>query len=224
MLFRSGYFDEFGVSFKDSVYSIIEDNPVLISSYLTQSKETLKTVQKENDSVINNLEVCRYLERIIESNKEFLNVDFLYVIEEWTKNLEIEIYLTRILETIKELEYGINKSKTATITKTTTLNKLFKNPDDYNRIIEKLKSNNIISEDYNVISQGNGYTNNRIVICIGHLLKKNKYLMDINDKNLAIVLTNTFKIEINKGTYSKAQIDFKTYPADPHLDLLHFIK
>lgn len=111
------------------------------------------------------------------------------------------------------LDYLKDNSRKAVQNKakeSTTLKGLFKNPEEYFRIVEAIKEEGIFIEDGGHLSlnnlhlQENHLEKKRAICAFGYLLTKGNYL-EGNDNQLSESLSSLFQIPISKQTYSQAK-------------------
>ncbi len=195
------------------------------------SKNYLEFLVKDYDSEtqewISGLERCyhyRYhLDKMFEFDRSLS--DMFELIKSWQSFYETKQMLGVIKSKIQELESNKSDDKYNKI-----LKDLFLKEEDYDRIILRLKSEEIITDDYVIIIEDSDEL--RLMSAIGYLLKKSGYLnYKVKDYVLANAISNEFKHikkELKPNTFSNHQKYFDNYyplniKSEKHLDRLHFI-
>ena len=172
----------------------------------------------------------------IVKHKKTFDEAFFKFLKDWGKYYQKDIALEIITSKIKELEdITTNQAPTKKTTKPPKINvedktlKDFLNNKLYKELLSKLKTKTIINDELKMVDPGtSGWKELRAVSCIGWLLKENNcFTENLTQKNLVVVLSNTFKVELSESAYTAAKRTFSSSlninPPEPHLYTLQFI-
>jgi len=159
--------------------------------------------------------------------RDFVNYNYSLskLIHDWEKYYVAKVTGDFIISKIEILnKQNAPKSRTEVDGKTL---KHFVDEKIYNSLIYHLEIDGLIDKNFNLIrpkEDKTGWKYKRAASCIGWLLKRCNFL-NLNQKELVIVLSNTFNLELSEGTYSAGKIHFEgtNYDDDPHLVSYSFI-